>query len=52
MKEIDNIELVNGEVAPGDHAVRFDGTNLASGIYFCRLITAGHILTREMCLIR
>ena len=31
--------LVNGERAAGEHRVRFDGSNLASGVYFYRLST-------------
>ena len=32
--------LVDGPVARGGHAVSFDGSRLASGVYFCTLQSA------------
>jgi hypothetical protein len=29
--------LVNGEMAAGDHLATFEGSGLASEVYFCRL---------------
>jgi hypothetical protein len=52
--------LVNDVQRAGDHHVRFDGTGLASGIYFCRLQTedlsaspgGATVRTMKMVLIR
>ncbi|WP_421775250.1 T9SS type A sorting domain-containing protein [Gracilimonas sp.] len=45
--------LVNGErKAAGTHQVTFDAGNLASGIYFYRLETAGQTLTQKMLLVK
>lgn len=35
-KEVAN--LFNGELRPGTHEVEFDGSSLASGTYFCKLV--------------
>jgi hypothetical protein len=44
--------LVNETQESGNHDVRFDGTGLASGVYFCRL-TAGTLMrTKTMLLLR
>ena len=45
-------ELVNGEIDGGYHEVRFDGTGLASGVYFYRLEAGNDILTKKFTLIR
>jgi hypothetical protein len=42
--------LVDGEMAGGAHAVRFDGRNLASGVYFYRMETDTYVMTRKMLL--
>ncbi|MGH7597993.1 MAG: Ig-like domain-containing protein, partial [bacterium] len=42
--------LVDGELAAGAHQIRFDGRNLASGIYFYRMETGSYIMTRKMLL--
>ncbi len=44
--------LVNGEQETGYHEVRFDGSNLASGIYFCRLKAGQSIRTNKILLLR
>ncbi|OZC01788.1 T9SS type A sorting domain-containing protein [Rubricoccus marinus] len=44
--------LVDGSVASGDHAVSFDATGLASGMYFYRLQHSGSTVTRTMVLTR
>ena len=50
--------LVNEEKTPGEYKVRFDGSDLASGIYFCQLIVdsfgkAGSvILTNKLMLLK
>jgi len=42
----------HGRFAPGEHAVRFDGTQYPSGIYFYRLVTGNSILTRRMLFLK
>ncbi|MGH7454039.1 MAG: T9SS type A sorting domain-containing protein, partial [bacterium] len=42
--------LVNGEMAAGDHLATFDGSDLASGVYFCRLEAGELIATQKMIL--
>ncbi|MCP9290487.1 T9SS type A sorting domain-containing protein [Gracilimonas sediminicola] len=45
--------LVNGErKAAGSHQVTFEAGNLASGVYFYRLETAGQTLTQKMLLVK
>ena len=44
--------LVNGEQAPGEHVVRFDGTGLASGVYFYRLESNGFTQTKKLLLLK
>ena len=36
----------------GDHRVVFDGTGLASGIYFARVTTRGQTATRKLLLVK
>jgi hypothetical protein len=42
--------LVNGEMAAGDHLATFDGSDLASGVYFCRLEAGTLTATQKMIL--
>ncbi len=44
--------LVNENQNPGVHEVRFDGTNLSSGIYFCRIATGSYAATKAMILMK
>lgn len=49
--------LVENTIPQGIHEVRWDGTNLrgdaaASGVYFCRLVTAGFTNSRRIVLLR
>lgn len=44
--------LVNGRENAGEHVVTFDGSKLASGVYFYRLEAAGKILEHKMVLIK
>jgi cyanophycinase len=44
--------LVDERKAPGNYAVRFDGSALSSGMYFCRIETSGRVETRAMILLR
>jgi len=44
--------LVNEAVQPGVHIVRFDGSRLASGVYFYRLSTPAASLTRKMIMLK
>jgi hypothetical protein len=44
--------LVSGTEEPGYHEVRFNGTELASGVYFYRLQAGGFVQTRKLVLLR
>jgi aminopeptidase N len=44
--------LVSGVLQPGSYEVKWDATNLPSGIYFYRLQTQKQTLTRKMILMR
>ncbi len=49
--------LATGSLAGGHHSVAWDGRNdagsaVGSGVYFYRLATAGHVMTRKMVLLK
>jgi hypothetical protein len=44
--------LVQGEQEAGNHEVRFDATNLASGVHFCRLQTGDFVQTKRLLQLR
>jgi flagellar hook assembly protein FlgD len=44
--------LVNGDVEAGNHSVRFDGSNLASGVYYYRIQAGNFVQTKKLILIR
>ncbi len=44
--------LVNGRETPGVHTVRFDGSELGSGVYFYRLSAGRYSECRKMVLIK
>jgi len=43
--------LVDAEEQPGYHEVKFDGSNLASGVYFYRLSAGSFVAARKLPLI-
>jgi cyanophycinase len=49
-KEI--VTLLDRPVDPGTYSVTFDGSGLASGVYFCRLVSPPYAQTRKLVLIR
>ena len=44
--------LVDEEKSPGNYEVKFDGTNLASGVYFCQLQAGGFVDTKKIMLLK
>jgi hypothetical protein len=44
--------LVEGSRSPGVYEVRFDGTNLSSGVYFCRLQAGSFTGTQKLVLMK
>ena len=44
--------LLNGEIEAGNHEAQFNGSGLASGVYFYRLQTPGFVQTRKLLLVR
>jgi hypothetical protein len=44
--------LIDVVCSPGTYQVRFDGSRLSSGIYFCQMRTDGFISTKKIVLIR
>jgi Secretion system C-terminal sorting domain len=44
--------LVNERRDAGVHEVKFDGSNLASGVYFYRLQTGGFVNTKKLLLVK
>jgi len=44
--------LFSGVMSAGCHTIRFDGSNLSSGIYFYRLSTQGSAQTKKMILMK
>jgi len=46
------INVVDGDLLAGKHAYRFDGRNLASGVYFYRLEAGSFVQSRKMILLR
>ena len=42
--------LIQGEISPGIHSIKFKGSNLTSGIYIYRLIGANVNISRKMVL--
>lgn len=44
--------LFSGELNSGYYNLSFDGSNLASGIYFCKLTTKNYSKTKKMILVR
>lgn len=45
-------QLVNQEVSAGSHTVKFDGKNLASGVYYYRIICGEFNQTRKFVLLK
>ncbi len=44
--------LVNGEIGPGYHEVRFNAGNLAAGVYFYRMTAGTFVQTNKLLLVR
>ena len=46
------ITLVNGRKPAGHYNVLFNGENLSSGVYICRLVAGNSVLTKKMMLLK
>jgi hypothetical protein len=44
--------LVDEEMEPGFHAVAIDGDGLASGVYFCRMVSGRFVDARKLVLLK
>jgi hypothetical protein len=44
--------LVNERKTPGSYEVKFDGSNLASGVYFYRLQAGDYVATKKLLLMK
>jgi hypothetical protein len=44
--------VLDGEVGPGYQTSAFDGSNLASGVYYCRMVAGRFSETRKMVLLK
>jgi hypothetical protein len=45
-------QLVNGEQESGYHEMRFDGRNLSSGVYFCRMRAGDVVQMQKLLLVK
>ena len=45
-------ELVNEVKAKGEHSVNFDGSNLASGVYYYTITAGNYTETKKLMLIK
>jgi len=52
MKGQEAATLVHEKLGPGEHHRTFHAGSLASGIYFCKLIAGGLVVTRKMVLMK
>jgi hypothetical protein len=46
------VELAHGEFDSGSHRLAFDGTNLATGIYFVRFQAGSQLMTQKLLLLK
>ncbi len=44
--------LVDKHLSPGKYSVRFDGSNLSSGLYFCKLSMGNYTNTKKLVLLK
>lgn len=44
--------LVNQYQAGGNYSVQFDGSTLPSGVYFYRLVSGGHVISKKMMVMK
>lgn len=46
------VQLINGDLDAGYHEVKFDGTKLASGVYFYRIQAGSFVQSKKSILLR
>lgn len=44
--------LVNQTMSPGSHSIMFEGANLKSGVYFCRMTAGSYKETKKLVLLK
>ena len=44
--------LYNGSKSAGQHSITWDASHLSSGVYFYKLVSGSHVMTRKMMLIK
>lgn len=45
-------ELANNDFQPGEHSFRWDATDHASGVYFCRIVTSTFVSQNKLVLVK
>ncbi len=46
------VNLVDADISPGSHEVQFNASNVASGVYFCRIQAGSFTDVKKLVLVR